>query len=146
MNISWWKMSKIGHGMWINSLYLWLVICSKSPCNRYLLFRGFSPGHMACGWQGQDKILPCHNPFDVLSYSPRNSENTDNWWQLLGAVLYFHYSPVPRTHLSSQNTGRLRLDFPNTTSLVSLETTCNSFKHPLGAPQGHLILIRNQGS
>ena len=118
-------MSKIGHGMWINSLYLWLVICSKSPCNRYLLFRGFSPGHMACGWQGQDKILPCHNPFDVLSYSPRNSENADNWWQLLGTVSHFHYSPGPAIAWAPKAQGRV--------SWVSLTPNmwCLSKQHPI---------------
>ena len=42
--------------MWINSLYLWSVICSKNPCSRYLRFRWGSsrrpaPGHTACVWQ-----------------------------------------------------------------------------------------------
>lgn len=29
-------MDKIGHEMWINSLYSWLVICSENPCNMFL--------------------------------------------------------------------------------------------------------------
>ena len=42
--------------MWINTLYLWPVICSKNPCSRYLLFRWGSsrrpaPGHTACLWK-----------------------------------------------------------------------------------------------
>ena len=34
----------------------------------------------------------------------------------------------------------------NTKPVMSLETTCNSSKHPLGIQQGHLILTANPGS
>ena len=117
--------------MWINSLYLWPVICSKNPCSRYLLFRWGScrwlaPGHTACGWQGQDKIWSGHNPFGILSYSVRNSENTDNCWQFLGSLSHFHYSPVPRPNQSSQSTGRVTVGFQDTKYMVSTATTSNS--------------------
>ena len=41
---------------------------------------------MACVFQGQDKILACYNLFDTVLDYPRNSENTDNWKQFMGAI------------------------------------------------------------
>ena len=150
MNISWWKLTKIGHEMWINSLYLWLAVCSKKSSAIYLLFRRGScrwlaVGHMACGRQGQDKILPCCNPFVTLSCSASNSENTNNCWELLGSVSHVHYSPVPRTHLSSQTTGRVNLGFPDTKCGIS-RSNIQFTKHPLSVQQVNLLLTWYWGS
>ena len=82
-------------------------------------YRWLAWGLMAWGWYGPNKTLLSQNPLDTLSYSGRNSEHMDKCWEPLGAVSYFHYSPVPRTHLSSQSTGRLSLVFPDTKSVVS---------------------------
>ena len=50
--------------------------CNIISCSNEKIADDFSQD-MACGWQGQDKILACYNPFDTLPHSPRNSENTD---------------------------------------------------------------------
>ena len=47
-----------------------------------------------CSYLGQDRTLSHYNPFDTLPDSARNSENTDNWEQFLGAGSYFHESPL----------------------------------------------------
>ena len=150
LNLSWWKMTKCGHEMQINCLFLWLVNVQRTHLALIYCsdedYRWLAWGRMAWGWYSLNKLLPCQNPLDILSSSVRNSENIDKCWELRGAVSCFHYSPVPRIHLSSQSTGTASLGFPETESVVSLETTCNSSKHPLGAPQGHLILTANPGS
>ena len=69
------------------------------------------PQDMACVFQGQDKILACYNLFDTVLDYPRNSENTDNWEQILGAVSYFHESPLLEHHLSPRITGQSEFGF-----------------------------------
>ena len=103
-------MTNHNHEMWISCLYLWLVICSKNSCSTYLLFRWGL--YMTC-WKtyglrvtGSEQDTPRHNPLDTLSYSAWNSENTDNWWQLLGTVSHFHYSPGPALTWAPKAQGR----------------------------------------
>ena len=104
-------MTKHGHEMWISSLYLWLKICSQNACSTYLLITWGL--YMTCQrthglrvtGSGQD--APCHNPLDILSYSAWNSENTSNWWQLLGAVSHFHYSLGPALTWAPKAQGRV---------------------------------------
>ena len=56
------------------------MVIGSNPCNIHPLFEKKIADDLpqACGWQGQDKILACYNPFDTLPDSHRNSENTDN--------------------------------------------------------------------
>ena len=151
MNLSWWNITEIYHEMWINSLYLWLVICSKNPCNRHLLYRWgncrwLALGHRACGWQGEDKILSsCHNPFDILSYSARNSENTDNWHEFLGSVSYFHYSPVPGLTWAPKHRGEW-IGIPLAPNMWCSSNNIQFSKHSLGVQKANLLLIQNLGS
>ena len=58
-------------------------------------------------WHEDDRVWTRYNPVDTLSYSARNSENTGNWWQLLGAVSYFHYSPGPAITWAPKAQGRV---------------------------------------
>ena len=56
---------------------------------------------------GSKQDTPCHNQLDIFSYSAWNSENTDNWWQLLGAVSHIHYSPGPALTWAPKAQGRV---------------------------------------
>ena len=58
-------------------------------------------------WHEDDRVWTRYNPVDTLSYSARNTENTGNWWQLLGAVSYFHYSPGPTITWAPKAQGRV---------------------------------------
>ena len=91
--------------MWLTSLYIWLVICSKThvtciPCSDKKIADDL-PQDMAGGWQGQEKILASYNPFDTPPNSPRNSkiETTENsfWLQcVLSLFPLFGASPEPQ--------------------------------------------------
>ena len=133
-------MTKHDHEMWISSLYLWLVICSQNACSTYLLitwglYMTWRKTHgLRVTGSGQD--TPCHNQLDILSYSAWNSENTSNWWQLLGAVSHFHYSPGPALTWAPKAQGRV--------SWVSLTPNmwCLSKHHPI--PQTPMGCARTQ--
>ena len=93
-------MYKIQHEIWFTSLYIWMVIGSN-PCNIHPLFEKKIADDLpqACGWQGQDKILACYNPFDTLPDSHRNSGNTEHsfWLQCEHSLLLlFGASPEPQ--------------------------------------------------
>ena len=76
-------------------------------------------------WHEGDRVWTRYNPTDTLSYSARNSENTGNRWQLLGAVSHFHYSPGPALTWAPKAQGRV--------SWVSLTPNmwCLSKHHPI---------------
>ena len=76
-------------------------------------------------WHEGDRVWTRYNPTDTLSYSARNSENTGNRWQLLGAVSHFHYSPGPALTWAPKAQGRV--------SWVSLTPNmwCLSKQHPV---------------
>ena len=80
----------------------------------------------ACGWQGQDKILACYNPFDTLPDPARNSkiQTTEKSFRL-----QCEHSLLPLFGASSepQITGESDSGFfPHTKYMVSLPTTPNS--------------------
>ena len=91
-----------------------------------------------CSFLCQDKTLSHYNPFDTLPHSARNSENTDNWEQFLGARSYFHEpppfraSPEPLNHrgewvwglLWQQICGPLKASESPDTHWVSSKSLC----------------------
>ena len=120
-------MYKIQHEIWFTSLYIWMVIGSN-PCNIHPLFEKKIADDLpqACGWQGQDKILACYNPFDTLLDSHRNSENTDNWEQFLAAMWTFITPPFgasPEPQITGHSDSGF---FPDTKYVVSLPTAFSS--------------------
>ena len=148
MNTSWCKITNHNHEMWISCLNLWLVICSQNLGSTYLLFRWGL--YMTC-WRtyglrvtGSEQDTPCHNPLDTLSYSAWNSENTDNWWQLLGAVSHFHYSPGPALTWLTKHKGEW-VGFPWHQICGVSRNNIQLPKHPWGVQQCNLIQRGTQG-
>ena len=149
MNISWYKMTKHGHEMWIRSLYLWLVISSQNSSSTYLLFRWglwmtCQRTHgMRVTWSKQD--ISWHNPLDTLSYSVLNSENTNN------CQSFWVQCPTFITPLDQQSPELPKhkgewVGFPWHQICGVLWNNIQFSKHPLDVQQHNLIRIGNQGS
>ena len=140
----------IQHEMWFISSYIWMVICSKTHvtcipcCDEKIADDLFQD--MACGWQGQDKILACYNPCDTLPDSPRNSGNTDNWDQFLVAMCTFIALPFWSITWAPNHRGEWFCVFP-WHQICGVSTNSNQFpKHPLGVQQVHLHLMGINGA
>lgn len=126
--------------MWINSLYLWSVICSKNPCSRYLLFRWESsrqhaPVHTACLYRLWKTYNKCHNPLIWMSILPGTLIIPITYMRVSGRSVLkcsvFCITPlspglnwVPKAH-------RLWVWVSLTSNTVSLATISNTPKHPL---------------
>ena len=149
MNISWYKMTKHSHEMWISCLYLWLVICSQNSGSTYLLFRWGL--YMTCqrthGLRvtGSEQDTPCHNPLNILSYFALNSENTDVGNSFWGQCPTFitplaQHSPELPKHKGEW------VGFPWHQICGVSRNNIQFPKHPLGVQQRNLIQIGNCGS
>ena len=135
--------------MWFTSLYIWLAICSKThviciPCSDEKIADDL-PQDMACVFQGQDKILACYNLFDTVLDYPRNSENTDNWKQLMGAICTSIAPPLWSITWTASHRGEWFWVFPSH-QICGVSTNSSQFpKHPLGVQQVHLLLMGIDG-
>ena len=102
-------MTKHGHEMWISCFYWWLVICSQNSCSTYLLFRWGLYMNDGDTWFEGDKARTRYTLSQPTWYTILlclELRNSDNWWQLLGAVSHFHYSPGPALTWAPKAQGR----------------------------------------
>ena len=121
-------MTKHGHEMWISCFYWWLVICSQNSRSTYLLFRWGLYMNDGDTWFEGDKARTRYTLSQPTWYTILlclELRNSDNWWQLLGAVSHFHYSPGPALTWAPKAQGRA--------SWVSLTPNmwCPSKQHPI---------------
>ena len=140
-------MYKIQHEIWFTSLYIWMVIGSN-PCNIHPLFEKKIADDLpqACGWQGQDKILACYNPFDTLPDSHRNSENTDNWEQFLAAMWTFITPPFWSITWAPNHRAQWFWVFPWHQICGVSPNSIQFPKQPLGMQQVHLHVMGIDGA
>ena len=118
--------------------------CNIISCSNEKIADDFSQD-MACGWQGQDKILACYNPFDTLPDSPRNSGNTDNWDQFLVSMCTFITPSFWSITWAPNHRGEWFWIYP-WHQICGVLTKSNWFpKHPLGVQQVLLFLMGIDG-
>ena len=159
MNLSWWKMTKLCHEMKKNLFSFMAAKFQKTHLAwstvQMRTIDDLTEDTCHEGDRVQTRYFPAKTQ---LIYYPRLSGtlnisiNAESFWVQCptfitppGLMSNFHYSPG-FTWASLRLTGRVSLGFPDTKSVVSLETTCNSSKHPLGVQQGNLILTANPWS
>ena len=128
MNISWYKMTKHGHEMWISCLYLWLVISSQNSSSTYPLFRWglwmtCQRTHgMRVTWSKQD--IPWHN---LIHYSILPGMlKIPIIVRASGYSVPLSLLPWTSNLLNSQSTRESELGFLDTKYVVSFETISNS--------------------
>lgn len=133
-------MDKSGYGIWINTFYSRLVICSSNSWNMFPLFRWgnyrwLAPAHKPVwvAWSGQDIVMS--QPIWYITDSARNSKI-----QMTGKSFWvqcptFTTSLSPSPHLSPQITQRtVSLGFFLTPNMWLHPPTPFSSQHQLGSP------------
>ena len=147
MNIYFCKMTKHGHEMWISCFYWWLVICSQNSCSTYLLFRWGLYMNDGDTWFEGDKAWTRYTLSQPTWYTILlclELRNSDNWWQLLGAVSHFHYSPGPALTWLTKHKGEW-VGFPWHQICGVSRNNIQLPKHPWGVQQCNLIQRGTQG-